>query len=171
MDTDNRIVLLNITNKSETPYVSEERPIYGRCAHHGGARVLPWQGTVLGDPGRERERRSHLRTEVAVQTVESGVGGDDTRKRRSECTCARAQTDHAARYIPCKCGTTAVCDALLSGGKEVSGQSQPQRMHVGGSFSSSGQLREITRDNNRSRYGSSDPRKAALTFFWFELCT
>src|SRR6266446_3658471 len=97
----NRIVLLTITYKSETPYVSEERPIYRRRAHHGCARVLPWQGTLLGDSGRQRERRSHLRPEVALQTLESGVGGDDTRKRRSERTCACAQTDHAVRYIPC----------------------------------------------------------------------
>src|SRR4029077_2899352 len=103
MDTDNRIVLLNITYKRETPYVSEKRPIYRRRAHHGGARVLPWQGTLLGDSGRERERRSQLRPEVALETLESGVGGDDTRKRRSERTGPDAQTDHAVGYIPCKC--------------------------------------------------------------------
>src|ERR1700686_3892217 len=165
IDKGNRIVLLNITYKSETPYVNEERPIYRRRAHHGGPRVLPWQGTLLGDSGRERERRSHVRPEVALQTLESGIGGDDTRKGRSVRTCARAQTDHAVRYIPCKCRATAVCDSLLSCGKEVSGQLQPQRMHVGGSFPSSGQLREITRENNRGRSGSSDPRKGALTFF------
>jgi hypothetical protein len=147
----NRIVLLNITYKRETPYVSEEPPIYRRRAHHGCARVLPWRGNLLGDSGRERERRPDLRSEVALQTLESGLGRDDTRKKRSERTCACAQTDHAARYIPRKCGTTGVCDSLLSCGKEVSGQLQPQGMHVRGSFSSSGQLREITRENNRGR--------------------
>src|SRR5258705_11726098 len=112
MDTDSQIVLLNITNKSEIPYVSEECPIYRRRAHHGGARVLPWQGTLLGDSGRERERRSHLRPEVPLQALESGVGGDDTRKSRSERTGPDAQTDDAVRYITCKGGTTAVCEYL-----------------------------------------------------------
>src|SRR5258705_9029158 len=165
MDTDSQIVLLNLTYTWETPYVSEKRPIYRRRAHHGGARVLPWQGTLLGDAGRERERRSHLRPEVPLQALESGVGGDDTRKSRSERTGPYAQTDHAVRYIPCKCGTTGVCDSLLSCGKEVSGKLQPQRMYVGGSFSSSGQLREITRENNRGRSSKSDSRKDALTLF------
>src|SRR5882672_8933056 len=165
MSGGNRIVLLNITDKRETPYVSEERPIYRRRAHHGCARVLPWRGNLLGDSGRERERRSHLRPEVALQTLESRLGGDDTRKKRSVRACTSSPTDHAVRYIPCKCGTTGVCDSLLSSGKEVPGQLQPQGMHVGGSFSSSGQLREITREDNCGRSGSSDPRKAALTFF------
>jgi DNA-binding IscR family transcriptional regulator len=42
---------------------------------------------------------------------------------------------------------------------------KPQRMHVGGSFSSSGQLRKITRENNRGRSSKSDSRKDTLTFF------
>src|SRR4029077_6261206 len=161
----NRIVLLNITYKCETPYVSEERPICRRRTHHGCARVLPWRGNFLGGSGRERERKPDLRSEVALQTLESGVGRDDTRKKRGERTCTCAQTDHAVRYIPCKCGASDVCDSLLPCGKEVSGQSQPQGMHVGGSFSSSGQLREITRENNRGRSSSPDPGKDALTFF------
>jgi hypothetical protein len=36
----------------------------------------------------------------------------------------------------------------VSGGEEVSGQLQSQGMHVGGSFSSSVQLREIARETN-----------------------
>ena len=161
----NRIVLLIITYECETPYVSEERPICRRRAHHGCAGVLPWRGNLLGDFGWERERRPDLRSEVALQTLESGLGRDDTRKKRSKRTCTCAQTDHTAGYIPCKCGTTGVCDSLLSCGKEVSGELQPQGMHVRGSFSSSGQLRKITRENNGGRSSSSDPRKGALTFF------
>src|SRR5258708_34775825 len=161
----NRIVLLSITYKSETPYVSEERPICRRRAHHGCARVRPWRGNLLGDSGRERERRPHLRPKVASNGLESWLGRDDTRKKRRERTCTCAQTDHAARYLPCKCGTAGVCGSLLSCGKEVSGQLQPQGMHVRGSLSSSGQLREITRKNNRGRSSQSDPKKDALTFF------
>src|ERR1700680_3074169 len=161
----NRIVLLNITYKSETPYVSEERPIYRRRAHHGGSRVRPRRGNLVRDPGRQRERRSNLRPEVTLQTLESRLGGDKTRQKRIERACTSSPTDHAVGHIPCKCGTTGVCDSLLSCGKEVSGQSQPQGMHVGGSFSSSGQFREITRENNRGRSSSSDPGKDALTLF------
>ena len=68
-------------------------------------------------------------------------------------------------HIPRQYGTTGLCDRPHLEGEEVSGQLQPQRMHVGGSFSSSGQLREITRENNRGRSGSQYPRKGALTFF------
>jgi hypothetical protein len=49
----------------------------------------------------------------------------------------------------------------------VSGQLQPQGMHVGGSFSGSGQLREIARENNRGRSSQSDSKKEELTFFDF----
>ena len=147
----NRIVLLSITYKCETPYVSEERPICRRRAHHGGSRVRPWRGNLVRDPGWQRERRSNLRPEVTLQTLESRLGCDKTRQKRIERACTSSPTDHAVRYIPCKCGTTGVCDSLLSCGKEVSSQLQPQGMHVGGPFSSSGQPREITRENNRGR--------------------
>src|SRR5260370_15551899 len=67
--------------------------------------------------------------------------------------------------MPCQCGSNGVCDSLVSGGEEVSGQLQPQGMHVGGSFASSVQLREIARENNPGQSGWSDPGKGALTFF------
>src|SRR6266852_5851768 len=153
----NRIVLLNITYKRETPYVSEERPICRRRAHHGCPGLLPRRGNLLGDTGRQCERRPHLRSKVALQALESGLGRDETRQERSECACASAATDHAVRHIPCQCGTSRVCDSFVSGGQEVSGQLPPQGVHVGGSFSSTAQLRELARENNPGRPGWSDP--------------
>ena len=163
----NRIVLMIITYGCETPYVSEERPICRRRAHHGCAGVLPWRGNLLGDSGRERERRPDLRSEVALQTLESWVGRDKTRQKRIERACTSSPTDHAFGHIPGECGATDVCDSLLSCGKEVSGQLQPQGVHVRGPFSGSERLRENTRENNLGRSGWSDPRKEALTFFDF----
>jgi len=61
----------------------------------------------------------------------------------------------------CQYGTTSVCDSLVSGQQEVCGQLQPQGVHVGGSFSSSVQLREIARQNNPGQSGRSDQRKGA----------
>src|SRR6266852_8293468 len=149
----NRIVLLNITYKRETPYVSEERPICRRRAHHGFPGLLPRRGNLLGDPGRQCERRPHLRSKVALQALESRLGGDKTRQDRSERACASSATDHAVGHIPCQYSTTGVCDSLLSGKQEVSGQLQPQGMHVGRSFSSSVQLRKIAGENNPRQSG------------------
>src|SRR5712692_2559595 len=146
-------------------YVSEESPIYGRRAHHGGPGLLPRRGNRLGDTGRQCERRSHFRSKIALQALESGLGRDKARQERSERACASSATDHAVGHIPCQCGTTGVCDSLLSGRQEVSGQLPPQGMHVGGSFSRSVQLREIARENNPGQSGWSDPGKGALTFF------
>src|SRR3984893_3803244 len=118
-------------------YVSEKRPICGCRAHHGGPGLLPRRGNLLGGTGRECERRPHLRSKVALQALESGLGHDKTRQKRSERACASSATDHAVGHIPCQYRTTGVCDSLVSGGEEVSGQLQHQGMHVGGSFSSS----------------------------------
>src|SRR5712671_3516407 len=100
------IVLLNITYKRKGVNVSEECPIRRRGAYHGRARVLPRRGNLLGDPGRQCERRSQFRSEVALQTLESRLGRDDTREERSEHACASSQTDHAAGHIPCSRGTS-----------------------------------------------------------------
>src|SRR6266850_4163133 len=148
-------------------YVSEKRPIYGCRAHHGCLGLLPGRGNLLGDLGRQCERRPHVRSKVALQALESGLGGDETRQERSERACASSATDHAVGHIPCQCGTTSVCDSFVSGRKEVSGQLPPQGMYVGGSFSSPVQLREIAHENNRGRFAWSDPGKDALTFFDF----
>src|SRR6266404_4824535 len=145
-------------------YVSEKRPIYGCRAHHGCPGLLPWRGNLLGGPGRQCERRPHFRSKVALQALESGLGGDKTRQERSERACAFSATDHAVGHIPCQCGTTGVCDSLVSDRQEVSGQLPPQGMHVGGSFSRSVQLRKIARENNPGQSGWSDPGKGALTF-------
>src|SRR6266850_4660011 len=146
-------------------YVSEKRPIYGCRAHHGYPGLLPRRGNLLGDLGRQCERRPHVRSKVALQALESGLGGDETRQERSERACASSATDHAVGHIPCQYSTTGVCDSLLSGQQEVSGQLQPQGMHVGGSFSSSVQLRKIAGENYVGALTYADPRKEALTFF------
>jgi hypothetical protein len=44
-----------------------------------------------------------------------GGGRDDTRKKRGERTCTCAQTDHAVRYIPCKCGNISGKSVVQSG--------------------------------------------------------
>src|SRR5258708_18478398 len=146
-------------------YVSEKRPIYGCRAHHGCPGLLPRRGYLLGGPGRECERRPHLRSKVALQALESGLGRDKTRQERSERSCASSATDHAGRHMPCQYGTAGVCDSLVSGQQEVSGQLQPQGVHVGGSCSSSVQLRKLARQNNPGQSGWSDPGKGTLTFF------
>ena len=46
---------------------------------------------------------------------------DKTRQERSERACASSATDHAARHIPCQCGTTGICDSFVSGRQEMSG--------------------------------------------------
>jgi hypothetical protein len=56
-------------------------------------------------------------------------------------------------------------NAALAAAPQHHDQLQPQGVHVWGSFSSSGELREIPRENNASRSGWSDPGKDALTFF------
>src|SRR6266481_8147226 len=145
-------------------YVSKKRPIYGCRAHHGCPGLLPGRGNLLGNPGRQCERRPLLRSKVALQALESGFGRDKTRQERSEFACASSATDHAVGHIPCQCRTTGVCDSLVSGRQEVSGQLPPQGMHVGGSFSRSVQLRKITRENNPGQSGWADPGKGALTF-------
>jgi hypothetical protein len=145
-------------------YVSEECPIYGRRPHHGCSRVPPRRGNLLGDPGRQRERRSHFRSKVALEALESRLGRDKAGQERSERACACAATDHAVGHIPCECGTTGVCDSFVSGGQEVSGQPEPQGVHVWGTFSDTEQLREITRENNPCRSGWSDLGKDAFTF-------
>src|SRR5882672_1945296 len=146
-------------------YVSEKCPIYGCRAHHGCLGLLPGQGNLLGYSGRERECRPHVRSKVALQALESGLGRDKTRPERGQRACAFSATDHAARHIPCKCGTTGVCDSFLSCGKEVSGQLPPQGVHVRATLSGSEQLREITRQNDPGSSGWPDPGKDALTFF------
>ncbi len=119
------------------------------------------------DHGEEVSSAILVRSKVALQALESGLGRDKTRQERSERACASSATDHAVGHIPCQCGTTGVCDSFVSGRKEVSGQLPPQGMYVGGSFSSPVQLREIARENNRGRFAWSDPGKDALTFFDF----
>jgi len=145
-------------------YVGKKRPIYGCRAHHGCPGLLPGRGNLLGNPGRQCERRPLLRSKVALQALESGLGRDKTRQERSERACASPATDHAIGHIPCQYGATGVCDSLVSGQQEVCGQLQPQGVHVGGSFSSSVQLREIARQNNPGHSSRSDQRKGALTF-------
>src|SRR4029077_9207006 len=144
----NRIVLLSITYWSETPYVSEERPICRRRAHHGCPGLLQRRGNLVGNSGRERERRFNLRPEVALQTLESGLSGDKTRQERIECACTSSPTDHPVRHIPGECGAASVCDSLLPCGKNVPCQLSPQGMHVGATFSGPEQLREIARENH-----------------------
>src|SRR5207302_5938002 len=107
-------------------YVSKERPIYGCRAHHGGSGLLPRQGNLLGDSGRECERRPHVRSKVALQALESGLGRNKAGQERSEHTFAVSATNHATRHIPCKCGTTDVCDSFVSDREEVPSQLSPQ---------------------------------------------
>ena len=80
-------------------YVSEKRTIYGCRAHHGRAGLLPRRGNLVGDPGRECERRPHVRSKVALQALESRLGHDKTRQERGQRACALSATDHAARHI------------------------------------------------------------------------
>jgi len=86
-----------------------------------------------------------------LQALEGGLGRDKEGQERSECACASSATDHAARHIPCQCSADGIYDSFVSDRQEVSGQLQPQGMHVGRSFSSSGQFRKITRENYRGR--------------------
>src|SRR5215472_5112295 len=145
-------------------YVSKKRPIYRCRPHHGCLGVLPSRGNLLGNPGRQCERRPDLRSKVALQALESGLGGDKTRQERGERACASSGTDHAVGYIPCEWGTTGVCDSFVPGRQEVSGQLQPQGVHGGGSFPSPVQLREIARKNNAGQSDWADPGKGAVTF-------
>src|SRR6266851_2086751 len=158
-------VTIIITYREGRNHVSEERPVYGCRAHHGCSRLLPRRGNLLGDPGRQRERRSHFCSKVALQALESGIGRNKAGPERSYRACASAAKDHAVGHISCQCRTTGLCDSFVSGREEVSGQPQPQGVHVGGSFPSSVQLRAITRENIPFRSGWSDPGRAALTFF------
>src|SRR6266852_6908957 len=158
-------VTIIITYREGRNHVSEERPVYGCRAHHGCSRLLPRRGNLVGDPGRQRERRSHFCSKVALQALEGGLGRNEARQGRSERAFACSPTDHAVGHIPCECGTTGVCDSFVFGGQEVSGQLPPQGVHVGGSFSSTARLREIARENNSGRSGWSDSGKGALTFF------
>src|SRR4029077_6173648 len=103
----------------------------------------------------------YLRSKVALEAFESGLGRDKEGQDRSERACASSATDHAVGHIPGQYGTTGVCDSLVSGQQEMSGQLQPQGVHVGGSCSSSVQLREIARENNPGQSGRSDPGKSA----------
>jgi hypothetical protein len=114
----------------------------------------------------------HDGEEISSATLAGSVNADPSFVRKSLSKLSKAGLvvtkrgkSGASVLIPCQCGTTGVCDSLVSGRQEVSGQLQPQGMHVGGSFSSSGQLREITRENNSGQSGWSDPGKDALTFF------
>src|ERR1700716_1087063 len=106
---------MSITYWGGRRYVSKKRPIYGCLAHHGCTGLLPRRGNFFGGPGRQCERRSHLRSKVALQALESGLGGDKARQERSERACASSATDHAVGHIPCQCGTTGVCDSFVSG--------------------------------------------------------
>src|SRR5713226_5375346 len=146
-------------------YVSEKRPICGCRAHHGCSGLLPRRGNLVGDPGRECERRPHLRSKVALQALESGLGCDKTRQERSERACASSATDHAARDIPCQCSAAGICDSFVSDRQEVSGQLSAQGVPVGATLSGSEQLREIARENNAGSSSWSDSGKDALTFF------
>src|SRR2546426_12797019 len=76
-------VTIIITYRKGANHVSEERPIYGCRAHHGCSRLLPLRGNLLGDPGRQRERRSHFCSKVALQALESGIGRDKAGPERS----------------------------------------------------------------------------------------
>ena len=122
--------------------------------------------------------------EISSATLADSVNADPTFVRKSLSKLSKAglvvtkrgksgasvlarfvTTKPAFGHIPCQCGTTGVCDSFVSGGEEVSGQPQPQGMHVGSSFSNSVQLREIARKNNPGQSGWSDSGKVALTFF------
>src|SRR5260370_14294535 len=59
-------VTMIIAYQAGRHHVGEERPIYGCRAHHGCPRLLPRRGNLLGDPGRQCERRSHLRSKIAL---------------------------------------------------------------------------------------------------------
>src|SRR6516225_4979049 len=148
-------------------YVSKERPIYGCHAHYGCPGLLPRRGNLVGDPGRQCERRSHLRSEVALEALKSGLGRDKAGQERSERACSPSPTDHLVGHIPCQCGTRGVCGSFVSSRKEVSGQPQPQGVHGGGSFSSPIQLGEIARENNAGQSYWADPGKGAVTFLGF----
>src|SRR5258708_9173977 len=119
-DTTNCAVEHHISNGRR--YVCEKRPIYGCRAHHGCPGLLPGRGNLLGSPGRQCERRSHVCSKVALQALESGFGRDKARQERSERTCASSATDHAVGHIPCQYGAAGVCDSLVSGQQEVPGQ-------------------------------------------------
>src|SRR5258708_22068869 len=115
--------------------VSEKRPICGCRAHHGCPGLLPRRGNFLGDSGRRCERRPYVRSKVALEALEGGLGRDKTRQERSEGACASSPTDHAARHIPCQCSAAGICHSFVSDRKEVSGQQSPQGVHVGAAFS------------------------------------
>src|SRR6266403_3263762 len=148
-------------------YVSKKRPIYGCRAHHGCLGLLPRRGNLVGDSGRECQRRPHVRSKVALQALEGGLGGDKEGHERSECACAFSATDHAARHIPCQCSAAGICDSFVSGREEVSGQLPPQGVYVGAACSGSEQLREIARENPPGSSGWSDQAKDAFTFSSF----
>ena len=148
-------------------YVSKKRPIYSSRAHYGCPGLPPWRRNLLGDLGGQRERRPYLRSEVALEAFESGLGRNEARQERSERACASSPTDHAVGHIPCQCGTPGVCDSFVPSRKKLSGQLQRQGVHGGGSFSSPVQLREIARENNAGQSDWADPGKRAVTFFDF----
>src|ERR1700677_2039231 len=131
-------------------YVSEEPPICGCRAHHGGPGLPSRRGSLVGDPGRQCERRSYFRSKVALQALESGLGGDQEGQERSECACPSCATNHPARHIPCQRSAASIFDSFVSGRKAVSGQLPRKGVHVGAAFSGSEQLREIAGEN-RSR--------------------
>src|SRR5258708_28969722 len=145
-------------------YVSEERPIYGCRAHHGGSGLLPRQGNLLGESGRECERRLDVRSKVALQALESGLGRNKAGQARSEHAFAFSATNHAARHIPCQCSATGIRDSFVSETQEVPSQLSPQGVHVGAAFSGSEQLREIARENNAGSFDWSDSGKDTLIF-------
>src|SRR5712664_39879 len=85
------------------------------------------------------------REEISSATLAESVNADPTFVRKSLSKLSKAGLVVTKR---CKCGTTGVCDSLLSCGKEVSGQLSPQGVHVGVTFSGSEQLRELARENH-----------------------
>ena len=79
-------------------------------------------GSVDADPTLVRKSFSKL-SKAGLVVTKRGKRGSIER------ACASSATDHAVGQIPCKRGATGVCDSFVSGGKQVSGQSQPQGMH------------------------------------------
>src|SRR5215469_5070803 len=101
-------------------YVSKERPIYSSCAHYGCPGLPPGRGNLVGNPGRQCERRPYLRSKVALETFESALGSNKAGQEWSERACAFSPTDHAVGHLPCQCGTPGVCGSFVSSRKEVS---------------------------------------------------
>src|SRR5690348_6729945 len=47
-----------------------KRSIHGSSAHYGSAWFFSRKGSLFGDPRRKRESGSHLREEIALETLQ-----------------------------------------------------------------------------------------------------